>query len=241
MRLRTVLFALLALALTATAVLAANAIGVQTYAAQDGVYGLELVLDGSGNNTYVRDDTPNQETVYRAQFWVDRDGVGSPNGPVFMDDCSQTCSTRFVMFRAADQNHQGGGTEVTTFRLIFGRLAVDNAQGPRYSVRYGVREDDGSFRFIGGIVVPETAQRKWVTIEWTQSDGSSNGIARIYQGNSKGTANLVGERTDLDNDTMDVDFVQLGGVSALSGQPSDPNSSGALFLDSFESFRTLLP
>lgn len=238
----------LVMALAAVPALAANSVAAQTYAAQDGSYGLALAVDGSTNAAFVRDNTPSQETTYRAQFWVDRDGVGSPppqdgGGPLFMDNCAGTCSTRFVMFRGADSNYDGGATEKTVFRIILRRLSTDNADGARYSVAFAARNDLGGFVYVGGIVLPETARRKWVTIEWqaASAPGANDGIARLFQGNTKGAANLVGEKTTIDNDLTEVDYIQLGAVSGLNDQATDPLSTGVLYFDTFESFRSLLP
>ena len=158
-----------------------------------------------------------------------------------MDNAGGTLATRFVSFRGADDNHNGGGT-VTVFRGIMGRLAVD-VGGPRYTFRLGCRKDDGSFQYIGGIVLPDGAQRKWVTLEFqaASSDGANDGICRLYQGNQKYVANLAGERTNLDNDLHEIDWIHMGAISGFTDNPQDPLTTGPLYFDSFESFRSLLP
>ena len=214
----------------------ANTLVVNNDAAQDGNFGLEITMEAATTDpAFVRDNSPESEVTYRAQFWVDR------SGGLFMDNAGGTLSTRFVSFRAADDNHNGG-PQVTVFRGIMGRLAVDGPDGPRYTFRLGCRKDDGTFAYIGGIVLGELAQRKWVTIEFQAgtSDGADDGICRLYQGNSKYVANMVGERTDLNNDLHEVDWVQLGAISGFDDNPQDPLTMGPLYFDSFESFRSLL-
>ena len=241
----SLIVALAALVMTAGAAFAANGVSVETNAAQDGTFGLELTTDGSTNATFVRDNTPDAETVYRASFWVDRDGIGTanPDGGLFLDSCGGTCSTRFVMFRAGDQFHNGGGSDVTALRIIMTRLAVDGGDGPRYALRLGVRNDFGGFVFIGAPLLTNTATRKWVTIEWQAASGpaSADGVARVYQGNAVGVTTLLGESTTIQNFTHNIDYVQLGAVSGLADQASDANTRGVTYFDSFESYRTMLP
>jgi len=214
-----------------------NTLWVTGAAAQEGNFGLEVNMEAATTDAaFVRDDNPSGEIVYRAQFWIDR------TGGIYMDNDGGTKATRFVTFRAGDQNHDGGTSDVTVFRGIFGRLAVDNVDGPRYTFRLGCRQDGGSFRYIGGIVLGELAKKKWVTIEWkaASSPGANDGICRLYQGNTRNLANPIGERTDLDNDLHQVDYVQLGAVSGFTDNPQDPLTDGPLYYDTFESLRTLL-
>jgi len=214
----------------------ANTLVVNNAAAQDGNFGLEITMEaGTTDPAFVRDNSPEGEAIYRAQFWVDR------SGGLFMDNDNGTKSTRFVGFRGADDNHNGGG-QVTVFRGIMGRLAVDGPDGPRYTFRLGCRQDSGSFAYIGGIVLGELAQTKWVTLEFqaASSDGAGDGICRLYQGNSKYVANMVGERTNLDNDLHEVDWIQMGAISGFDDNPQDHLTMGPLYFDSFESFRSLL-
>jgi hypothetical protein len=228
---------ILAVALLVAGMASANTLVVNNDAAQEGNFGLEITMEaGTTDPAYVRDNTPDGETIYRAQFWVDR------SGGLFMSNAGNL-STRFVTFRAADDNHNGGGTTVTVFRGIMGRLAVDGPDGPRYSFRLGCRKDNGSFQYIGGIVLGELAQRKWVTVEFAaaSSDGANDGLCRLYQGNQKYVANLVGQNTTMDNDLHEIDWVHLGAISGFTDNPNDPDTVGPLYYDSFESFRSLLP
>ncbi len=238
MRRITVCIFAAAMALLVVMPASANTLTVNGAAAVDGNFGLQVTMQaGTTNRAYVRDNTPNGEKTYRAQFWVDR------SGGIFMDNAGGTLSTRFVSFRAADENHAGGGTTVTVMRGIFGRLAVDNPPGvARYTWRLGCRQDDGSFRYIGGSVIAGDG-KKWITMEFkaASAPGANDGICRLYQGNTKYTANPVGERTNLENDLHDIDFVQMGAVSGFTDNPQDDLTNGPLYFDSFESYRATLP
>ena len=210
---------------------AANSLAVTNAAAQDGNYGLEVFLDGSTNQVYVRDDTPDQESVYRTSFWFHKNDL-------YMDSCSGACSTRFVNFLA----RQESPSAATVFRLIVRRLAADGAQGPRYSLAFGVRNDIGDFVYMGGVVLTGGNLRKHITLEWQAGDPfTNNGIARLYSSNDGGTPNLQFERTNLQNGTMRIDHIRWGATSGLDDQPTDPNTTGSIYLDSFESYRTMLP
>jgi len=208
-----------------------NSLAVNGAAAQDGSFGLEISLDGSVNVANVQDDSPDSETTYRASFWIHRNDL-------VMDSCGGTCSTRFVMFLARQEV-----PNLTVFRIIYARLAVDGATGPRYAVRFGVRNDNGDFVYMGAVILTTGVNRKHMTIEWQQGSApfAADGIARLYSSNDGGTPNLQLERTTLMNGSMDIDHIRVGATSGLSDQPSDPNNTGSWFFDSFESYRTLLP
>jgi hypothetical protein len=209
---------------------ASNSLSVNNAAAQDGNYGLEISLDGSSNAAYVQDNSPTDETTYRASFWIHRNDLS-------MDNCGGSCSTRFVAFLARQED-----PGVTVFRIIVARLAVDGPLGPRYAFRFGVRNDGGDFVYMGGVILTGGVMRKHVTVEWQAGDPfTQNGIARLYTSNDGGTPNLQFERTTLQNGTMNIDHVTIGAASGLSDQPTDVNSTGSWYFDSFESYRTLLP
>ncbi len=227
---RNSLIALVMISTASGSANAANALAVNAAAAQDGNFGLEISLDGSANAAYVQDDSPSSETTYRASFWIHRNDL-------VMDNCGGACSTRFVLMVARQDD-----PALTVFRLIYARLAADGGGEPRYALRFGVRNDNGDFVYVGGVVLTSAVTRKHVTIEWQAGDpATNNGIARIYTSNDGGTPNLQFERTTLLNSTMAVDQVRVGATSGLDDQPSDASTTGSWYFDSFESYRTLLP
>ena len=220
-----------ALALSAGAAYGANSLDVNGSAAQDGSYGLEINLDGSANRVYVQDNSPDSETTYRASFWIHRNDM-------FMDNCGGSCSTRIVMFLARQE-----APDATVFRIIYGRLAVDGAGGPRYNIRFGVRNDNGDLVYMGGVILTTGVARKHVTVEWQQGSApfANDGIARLYTSNDGGTPNLQFERTTMMTGSYDIDHVRIGATSGTDDQPSDVNTTGSWYFDTFESYRTLLP
>jgi len=236
---RILLAATVVLLCCAGAAWANNTVAVNGAAALQGSFGMQLSLDGSTNAAYVQDNSPNSETTYHAEFRVRRNHGGAiPD--LFMDNCSGSCSTRFVQFLM----RQEGPPAVTVGRLILSRLAADDGGGnPRYSLRYGVRQDDGSFRYIGGFIIPPSATLGGkLMIDWKRATGASanDGYAALYSVNLvNGNIVLIGSRNDLDNFDVDVDFVQFGAASGLNDQPSDPNTTGSIALDDFISTRTL--
>lgn len=204
--------------------MAATSLSVLPIAAMDGTnYGLVVTFDGSTSTAYVQDDSPTDETTYRASFWIDR------SGGITMDNCSGGCVTSHTMFLMRED------TAGTVVRVMLRRLAADNANGPRYAVRVGTKSNGGTFSYVGGVVLSETSKKKNIMIEWQAGNG--NGVTRISKRNASADAwNLQAEVTTLTNDNYNIDYVRLGATSSV-----DATTTGDLWLDEFESYRTLAP
>ena len=201
-----------------------------------GSFGLEVAFDGSSNAATVTSNHPDSETTYRASFWVEK----APS--FFADNCSTTCSTRHVAFLIRGANPDGPSPpNVTVGRLIVRRLAFDGAQGARYSLVYAVRNNFGGFVQVGSTLLTGTTVKKHITLEWQAGSpaDANDGVARMYSSLDGSLGNMVGERTTVANGDMAIDFVQLGAASALGDQPSDAATTGSLYYDEFQSFRTL--
>ncbi len=211
--------------------MAATQLTVTPAAAMNGTnYGLVVTFDGSTSTAYVEDHSPADETVYRAAFWIDR------SGGIFMDNCGDTCVTSHTMFLARDDvDGVIGAGDVTVYRVLLRRLRVGNPDGARYAVRVGARQNDGTFTYVGGVVLAETSKKKNIMIEWQA--GSGDGMAKIYARNTSADPwNLKGSNTTLTNDNLVVDYVRLGATSAV-----DATTTGDVWYDEFESYRTLAP
>ena len=206
-----------------------NSLAATANAAVEGSFGLELTFDGSSNLFFVMDKTPNQETTYRASFWL-------REGTLNITNCGTFCSTQF-MFMAGQDATSG----VTVFRIVTGRMVTDDVTGERHLYRFSVKNDNGDFLYVGGLILNGNVTRKHVTIEWQQGDpGQRNGIARVYTSNDGGTPNLQGSIT-YNNSNHGVDQVSIGGIAGLGDTGSDALTNGTVHFDSFESYRTLLP
>ncbi len=211
---RSILVSIASLAMIfgATSAFAANSLDVNMDAAIIGVYGLEVLVDGSSNATFVASTEATDETVYRVSFRA------NPND-ISMDDGK---SSSMFMGRMA-----GGSGNV--IRLYMRR------QGGNYKVRYKWKKDPGSPGPGTGYCGQFTfaPNNTWITAEWVQASNAQgdNGSCALYKGN-----NLMFSRDNLTNETYDIDTARLG-----LPQAPHPNTSGSFYLDDFASFRTLAP
>lgn len=191
------------------------------YVQQDGTgamngtnYGLTLDLDGSTGNAFVEDQTPDNETVYRASFWFD------PN------DLAMSPANKFVIFLARD------ATFTNILRLQF------NYNNGNYRVRLQVLKnnsvwadtrlnDTEGLRFI-----TLNNEPNWITVEAIFGD-SATSVARVI---ANGVTHY---KTNYWSSTWAVDRIRMGGPRM--GQAQGGPFTGDIYFDEFESFRTLAP
>jgi len=208
---RATFFVGLIMCLGASAVLADNSLAVTGAAALEGSYGLAVNFDGSTNRVYVQDASPQAETVYRASFMLNR------------NDVDMALRANHVILLA--RQDQGADPDTSTIKLTMGRFGNGN-----YFCRAFIMQDNGNFRFIGGLII--TTFDVKIGIEWKASDsGQSNGLLRLYRNDV-----LKQELLNVNNENTRVDYVRLGAVAFV-----DATTSGTVFYDSFESYRTLSP
>jgi hypothetical protein len=205
-----------ALMVVAGTAIAENSLAVNGSAAIEGTYGLEVALDGdSPVNVFVQDDSPDNETVYRAQFMINMNDYSAPN------------RTKHALFKIRDldgpiNNHATLGIRQDAGGLILYVKIIDGSNPSGIFRSSDMRAFETNLP--SGVAVE-------IMIEFVQ--GSSNdGIFRLYKNGS-----LKREHTGLNNPSSDVDRVQLGAIGVRSGA----TPSGSYYLDSFESYRTLAP
>mgnify|MGYP003574085072 CR=1 FL=1 len=197
----------------ASSVMAANTVDVNMGAAIDGTYGLEVGVDGSPNVAFVQDDSPAGETVYRAQFWVDR------NTPTIAN------RDAYNIFKGVMDT---GNKKNILIKLKRGK------DGNFYVYAF-CQTDSNTWTWADkGMQFKDKATG--VMIEWQASSapGADDGFLRMYKVTLTDTV-LKGSRTGIDNDTKVVDAARLGLTSA------PPAGTASLYFDSFESYRTLAP
>ena len=197
----------------ASSVMAANTVDVNMGAAIDGTYGLEVGVDGSPNVAFVQDDSPAGETVYRAQFWVDR------NTPTIAN------RDAYKIFKGVMDT---GNKKNILIKLKRGK------DGNFYVYAF-CQTDSNTWTWADkGMQFKDKATG--VMIEWQASSapGADDGFLRMYKVTLTDTV-LKGSRTGIDNDTKVVDAARLGLTSA------PPAGTASLYFDSFESYRTLAP
>jgi uncharacterized repeat protein (TIGR02543 family) len=140
----------------------------------------------STSPAYVRDDTPNLETRYRARFYF------NPNGIVMSKNDSH------VIFGA--YTPQGVNTLVIELRK----------NGKSFQIRSGLPNDRSKWSYTAWSTLPTG----WSAIEldWRAATaaGANNGGLTLWL-NGAQVANLTG----VDNDLQKVDWVALGAVNAI--------------------------
>ncbi len=193
---------------------AQNTVRVEPYAAMNGTgYGLVLdAVSGQTNNAYVQDNTPDQESTYRASFWIDPNAIG-------IDSWS-----RFAAFSVRDSSN----VEVIRFQL---QRAFHATQ---YRIRLGCLNNAGVWKWAledgtGQKALPIGDTPTFVTIEMVFLDGNQGYCHMEAAGRDHWNGGYQAG-------TYDVHTVRLGGAKGISG-----DMSGEVYFDEFESYRTLAP
>ncbi len=178
-----VLVASLAMILGAASAFA-NSLDVNGDAAIDGDFGLEILVDGGSDATFVADTTPLDESVYRFEFRA------NPNAVSLADNTGHA----ILMARMA-----GGGGNI--IRLFMRRPAGSST----YKLVCRTRKDSGGTAFCGQFTFAPNNTR--IGAEWVQASGPGNndGIFRLRKGN-----NVMFEKTNLGNNDFDIDTLRFG-------------------------------
>lgn len=151
-----------------------------------GSYGLEIVVSDQ-NPTYVQDNTPADETRYRARFYVRSDQATMAPG------------NEFELFTA----YATDNTPVLRLTVYF--------DGTDRRLRFVAREDGGADTPPGAGLVLVDGWRA-VEIDWQASSapGANDGFLNLWLEGHPQTG-----LSALDNDTLSVDHVRWGAVDAL--------------------------
>lgn len=232
---KTILVSTLLLAFASSgAALAANSLSVTNAAAMGssggtacggGECGLEIVFDGTSTIAKVVDNTPVDESIYRADFWIDFSNLTQSNG------------TFFVFMRATDTDlvrsaFQALVTRIFNIYRISGRAGTNTA---------------GVFRITPRINIVDTCQALHLVIEREQSPvpATPDGEVTITVVESTGTgcpANGTFVNTTqfhgagVNNSDVGVDDLHGGAVGNIGA-----GITGSMYFDEFSSFRTLAP
>lgn len=231
MKIKTLSFIAGGLMLAGTA-FGANSLAVNNNAAMGGVggtacsggpCGLEIILDGSNNPARVVDETPNGESIYRAQFYVNMNNLVQTEGP----------GNFWAM---------GRGTKLPEFKASFQFLVIKKFNQWRFFLRG--QTNASTDRFTGRIDVPDADGRApmlfQVTFTQSPAPGTPGGEVELcllqggggVQGTCVKTADIFGE--GINNSNLAVDNVLFGGVGNLGAF-----LNGSFYFDEFASFRTV--
>ena len=198
--------------LVAYPVLAANSIDVNASAAMEGSFGLEAIADGTATNAFVQDDSPANETIYRASFMFDPNSMTMITGG------------RHIVFSATADSTNGNKAAIT---LQVKRKSSGFAIRAMSQVTAGTqREKTGDIALTDA---PHTVQ-----LEWQVASGS--GVADGYLRLTVDGTTFV-ERTNIRSFTQSIKNAKLGHLASSV----DPATVGSHYFDDFQSFRTLAP
>lgn len=174
--------------------------------------GLQVNVVDNTSDAYVQSDHPNGEKTFTARFWIDPTNFNIPL-------VAGSNSHRFMRF-----NNQG------CCQLVIGFLTRSTGSGNFRTIWWG-RNDALTFQllaaqFLTSGVTP-TPQHLEVTWTAASAPGANDGSFTLT---NLGSAASTG-RNDLDNDTQEIDRVQVGTfVGSGSG-------TGNYYFDEYESFR----
>ncbi len=197
---------------------AQNTLYVDGAAAMNGTtYGMVTALDGSSNAIYVEDDTPLDETIYRASFMFDPNSFTMTQG-----------ASRMAIIFIRDLNPAGGMPAGGMIRI---ELVKKN---DKYRVLGKIKKNNGLWVKTntpgqGWLVLGDEPRR--ITLEYVS--GSGDGLIRL----DRGDGTMV-ENTGINNSFWNVDNIRMGAPRLMTGVAS---FSGTMYFDEFESFRTLAP
>ncbi len=196
---------------------ASNTLSVTAGAAIEGNYGLQVTMDGTNTKAFVRDESPADESTYRATFLIDMNNLTMTDGDWHF----------IATFRA--ETDDGYASARNLMRVLVRYRA---GQTNPYKIRIVCRNDDRTWVQPGGHSLPTTGSSK-ITVEWQASSapGANDGFCRFYRNDI-----LRAQGTGIDSD------VWHGIGSATIGVDQvDAGTIGSIHYDSFESYRTLSP
>jgi hypothetical protein len=205
----------LVLALAAGAPALANNLDVNAGCAREGSFGLESIkLASNTSPTFVEDNSPVSEAVYRAEFWFNPQNMTMAHG------------VRHIINVALQE-----GAGQRPFQVF-----VDRHNSLGYRLFCQVARNNGT---LAGSTRVSVAGNDWnlVRVEWRQSQGGGidDGFCRVEVIDgpaAPGTAEILNQR----NSVLAVGRVRMGLTGSL-----DAATVGSHCFDSFASFRTLAP
>ena len=198
---------------------AQNTLYVDPVAAMNGTnYGMVTELDGSSNAIYVEDDTPLDETTYRAIFWFDPNSFTMAQG-----------ASRMAIFFVRDFDPTGGMPAGGMIRI---ELVKKN---DKFRVLAKIKKNNGLWvktntPGTGWLVLGDEPRQ--IMLEYVAGPG--DGLIRLTRMDGGGMV----ENTSINNSFWNVDNIRLGAPRLMTGVAS---FDGTMYFDEFESFRTLAP
>lgn len=192
---------------------AANTVTVTAGAALQGNFGMSVNFDGSTNNAYVEDQSPNDESVYHVTFTAHRNTWDPAN------------TASFYVLTA-----RNGEPAINNSIRFYVR---ENPAAPgTYHARAIARWDNLTWRQVG--CGNFGAVEQTYEIIWKRSSGVDTNDGEITCLRN-GVAPPANTFTALDNDEMAVDSIRFG---FFQSAPLNQTATGSFYLDDFISTRT---
>ena len=205
--------------LIAGSAFAQNTLYVDPVAALEGTnYGMITEFDGSSNQIYVEDDTPLDETIYRAVFSFDPNSFTMTQG-----------ASRMAILFMRDFNPAGGMPSGGMIRIEMVK------KNDKFRILGKVKKNNGLWvktntPGTGWLVLGDEPRR--IMLEYVV--GSGDGLVRLTRMDTL----VFSENTGINNSFWNVDNIRMGGTRLMTGVAS---FNGTMYFDEFESFRTLAP
>jgi subtilisin family serine protease len=180
-------------------------LSVTTQAKYAGNYGMQAQIDDN-NPIFVRDDTPNAESRYRARFYFNPNSIPMVSG-----------NAHFIFKGFA-------GSSSSSTELLRVELRWTSAAG--YEVRASLVNDGTTW--ANTVWVP--IQNRWNSLEldWRAASGAGANDGGVTLWIDDGLHQV--STSPVDNDTRRIDFVRLGALNGI-----DTGTRGAYYFDAFES------
>jgi hypothetical protein len=210
----------------------ANSLGVNANAAMSGGFGLEVFHDNS-SVAYVQDNSPQSESVYRAEFLVNPNNISPENG-----------NWRQVIFSGHGPNPRpgiGNCPQQAAFQPVFRAwLVFSGGNGQVYNLQFWGHGNQCGQIGTARLPIPKD-QPSRVCMEYEAANANAGRIRLAVVGMNEACPSTTSpswvERT-FSNGFTRVDFVRLG---APFTNNFGRGENGSWYLDDFASFRTLTP
>lgn len=200
---------------------------------QPGPCGLEVDHDNT-SAAFLTDNTPDGESIYRAEFLFDPNDISPRNG-----------NWRQVIFMAISPNPNPGvnfcagfGANLSAFRVF---LFVANG-GNQYAIQMYARGNScGEVGVLPRTVIADDEPVK-VCVEYEAAGGGAGRVALAVVDDqaacpTSGDPEWT-ERTGFSNDGTEINLVQIGTPTTNNFARGE---DGPLYFDEFASFRTIAP
>lgn len=217
------------LSVTSAAAMGGTAQGTCIGDGMPGPCGLEVFHDNT-SLSYVEDQSPSSETIYRATF------LFNPNS------ISPGANLRQRLFRAIGPNPfpgNGNCSPVAKFSSVLEVwLFLVGGAGQKYALQvYGEGNLCGYRSTAQFEIAPDQPVR--VCMEWSAGNSGTGTVAlAVVDAALPCPASSSYSRTALSNGLTTIDTIRLG-IPTLNN--FNAGESGSLYFDEFESFRTLAP